>query len=224
MSHPFPRKLRRTPPRCTRAAGPRWCRDRRRNSADKGRPDKGKLRSRTRSPSGCRNRPAQAGARAVALGCCRQDRLGRYRPAGRDGRGERRQARRAPRRRGAKRKGHGRAATASCLDSAPRRLNTALRPAGADRVGNYCCWRAQESKWRIAASVAADIPPIVLSTTTLGDPVMLAVFCWIVFSLMLLMVIPDRWHARRILHAPTTRVPTVLPRTAGLTEVYVKAR
>jgi hypothetical protein len=64
----------------------------------------------------------------------------------------------------------------------------------------------------------------VLSTTTLGDPVMLAVFCWIVFSLMLLMVIPDRWHARRILHAPTTRVPTVLPRTAGLTEVYVKAR
>jgi hypothetical protein len=34
---------------------------------------------------------------------------------------------------------------------------------------------------------------------------MLAVFCWILFSLMLLMVMPDRWHARRILHAPTTR-------------------
>jgi len=53
---------------------------------------------------------------------------------------------------------------------------------------------------------------------------MLAVFCWIAFSLMLLMVIPDRWHARRILHAPTTRMPTVLPRTAGLTEVYARAR
>jgi hypothetical protein len=35
--------------------------------------------------------------------------------------------------------------------------------------------------------------------------VMLAVFCWILFSLMLLMVIPDRWHARRILHVPTSR-------------------
>jgi hypothetical protein len=35
---------------------------------------------------------------------------------------------------------------------------------------------------------------------------MLAVLCWTLFSLMLLMLIPDRWHARRRLHARQLRV------------------